>query len=84
MDRKWSSNDAQMGRGGRNGAQMGPSEVSVKLTWAQWGRNLEQMGPNEAQVWPSWGPMRPKRSPNGAQWDRRGGLDGSQMHSKID
>ena len=73
MDRKWSSNEAQMGRGGTNGAQMGPSEVFVKLTWAQWGRNLGQMGPNEAQVWPRWGPMRPNRSPNGAQWDPIGG-----------
>ena len=35
MDRKWSSNEAQMGRGGTNGAQMGPSEVFVKLTWAK-------------------------------------------------
>ena len=84
MDRKWSSNEAQMGRGGTNGAQMGPSEVFVKLTWAQWGRNLGQMGPNEAQVWPRWGPMRPNRSPNGAKWDPSGGQNGSQMHSKID
>ena len=49
--RKWSSNDAQMGRGGTNGAQMGPSEVSVKLTWAQWGRNLGQIEPNKNQEW---------------------------------
>ena len=83
MDRKWSSNEAQMGRGGTNGAQMGPSEVFVKLTWAQWGGNLEQMGSNEAQVWPRWGPMKPNRSSNRAQWNPSGGQNGSQMHSKI-
>ena len=69
-------------RGGR--AQMGPSEVFVKLTFAQWGRNLGQMWANEAQVRPRWGLMTPKRSPNGAQWDPSGGLNGPQMHSKID
>ena len=73
IDQKWSSNDAQMDRGGTTGAQMSPSEVSVKLTWAQWGRNQGRMGPNEARVRPRWGLMTPKRSPNGAQWDPNGG-----------
>ena len=78
MDRKWSSNDAQMGRGGTNGAQMGPSEVSVKLTLAQWGQNFGQMGARVAQVWPIWGPMKPNRRPNGAPWDTCGEENGSK------
>ena len=67
MDRKWSSNEAQMGRGGPNRAQMGPSEAIVKLAWAQWDRNSGQRGPSDAQVWPSEGQMEPNRAQVGGK-----------------